>query len=507
VGEPQSSDSEYEAEDAEDEEDEDEKEDTAKSTSGSSNAGGGGGGRGAAAAAKPKPKGRASAKDGPSTVKRKRGKKEGQRRELKAIKDDASLRTTTKTAMQAEEERQRRRADALIPDAPDMPAPGAPYAGAAELPSLTVAMEEEMQGDNVSDDGGGGFGVAAGSVGGAVPVAGAVATVEGVGAAAGAGGSGAVAANIAGAARAVAKVHHEVVEILSSDDEILPTLAPLGGAHGAGVKPTGLTSVRQNFAMPMQGMRAGAGAGAGVGAGTGAVIGGAHTRVLPAFLQFGSDGSNQTMQNPLVQTGHGIGVGRSSGIAAGGGSIKQEQRFAAGGGIKQEHAVGGGVGRIGGAGGGGGGAIVVSSDEEADAGPVVAKSKKVKSGKSVRMARQPTFVDDNVNSADRDGNVLVNFLSNPKSEPKAHLVPELAKVVKPHQIGGVRFMWENLVETDELYKTTDGFGCILAHSMGLGKTIQVVSFVHGVRLFCWGRHVLLLILLEDVVRSPRLESP
>ena len=45
------------------------------------------------------------------------------------------------------------------------------------------------------------------------------------------------------------------------------------------------------------------------------------------------------------------------------------------------------------------------------------------------------------------------------------------------QIGGIRFLYDNLVESLEQYKSSNGFGCILAHSMGLGKTIQLVSFI------------------------------
>uniref|UniRef100_A0A4W6G885 RAD54 like 2 n=1 Tax=Lates calcarifer TaxID=8187 RepID=A0A4W6G885_LATCA len=84
--------------------------------------------------------------------------------------------------------------------------------------------------------------------------------------------------------------------------------------------------------------------------------------------------------------------------------------------------------------------------------------------------------NDALNQPDAQGRVLVN-LNHPASETDIFLSPQLARVVKPHQIGGIRFLYDNLVESVERFSGSSGFGCILAHSMGLGKTLQVISFI------------------------------
>lgn len=57
--------------------------------------------------------------------------------------------------------------------------------------------------------------------------------------------------------------------------------------------------------------------------------------------------------------------------------------------------------------------------------------------------------------------------------------PAIAAVIKPHQIEGVKFIWDSVFEKVRMIKEGHkGSGCILAHCMGLGKTLQIVTLVH-----------------------------
>lgn len=84
-------------------------------------------------------------------------------------------------------------------------------------------------------------------------------------------------------------------------------------------------------------------------------------------------------------------------------------------------------------------------------------------------------VNDAYNVPDEQGRVVIN-IGHPEGEEDIFLAPQIARIIKPHQIGGVRFLFDNIIESVERFNTSTGFGCILAHSMGLGKTLQLCCF-------------------------------
>lgn len=73
--------------------------------------------------------------------------------------------------------------------------------------------------------------------------------------------------------------------------------------------------------------------------------------------------------------------------------------------------------------------------------------------------------------------VVLDFDPETK-EPLIQVDRGLVKKLKPHQANGIKFMWDACFESVKRIKKDKGSGCILAHCMGLGKTLQVVSLTH-----------------------------
>uniref|UniRef100_A0A915L7D5 Helicase ATP-binding domain-containing protein n=1 Tax=Romanomermis culicivorax TaxID=13658 RepID=A0A915L7D5_ROMCU len=100
--------------------------------------------------------------------------------------------------------------------------------------------------------------------------------------------------------------------------------------------------------------------------------------------------------------------------------------------------------------------------------------------------------EDSQNVPDTNGKMLVN-VGHPKNDPDIFIPDHLTKIIKPHQLGGIRFMYNNIIESLTGFETKSGFGCVLAHSMGLGKTLQVVTFVDILYRHTKGKRILILV--------------
>lgn len=65
-------------------------------------------------------------------------------------------------------------------------------------------------------------------------------------------------------------------------------------------------------------------------------------------------------------------------------------------------------------------------------------------------------------------------------------------VLKPHQLEGISFLWKKIIQEKIP-------GCILAHAMGLGKTLQVVLFIESILKLQPKRFKHILILTPKIV--------
>jgi SNF2 family DNA or RNA helicase len=76
-----------------------------------------------------------------------------------------------------------------------------------------------------------------------------------------------------------------------------------------------------------------------------------------------------------------------------------------------------------------------------------------------------------VRSDPGDIKIEINPARDEGTDP-IYISEDIASKMQGHQIDGVRFLWREIVTGEE-----KGQGCILAHTMGLGKTMQTITFL------------------------------
>ncbi|KAM1251149.1 hypothetical protein ACFX2I_033548 [Malus domestica] len=107
---------------------------------------------------------------------------------------------------------------------------------------------------------------------------------------------------------------------------------------------------------------------------------------------------------------------------------------------------------------------------------------------------------------DASAGYIVNVVRE-KGEEAVRIPPSISAKLKAHQITGVRFIWENIIQSVRKVKAGDkGLGCILAHMMGLGKTFQVIAFLYtAMRSIDLGLNTALIVTPVNVLHNWRQE--
>ncbi|KAI0550222.1 hypothetical protein F4679DRAFT_213176 [Xylaria curta] len=87
-----------------------------------------------------------------------------------------------------------------------------------------------------------------------------------------------------------------------------------------------------------------------------------------------------------------------------------------------------------------------------------------------KLLRERLVTEGSMALGSQHGSIIVNE-SKSDDQGFIYINDEIARQIKDHQVTGVRFMWDQLVAAKNRQ------GCLLAHTMGLGKTMQVITLL------------------------------
>lgn len=104
------------------------------------------------------------------------------------------------------------------------------------------------------------------------------------------------------------------------------------------------------------------------------------------------------------------------------------------------------------------------------------ESKKQRMSQFMESQRTDSQNSEENDSQIDENEVLLDYDSKRKQKITVH--PDIRKHLKEHQVDGVKFMYDCCYGSIDNFDKHPGSGCILAHCMGLGKTLQLISLLN-----------------------------
>lgn len=102
----------------------------------------------------------------------------------------------------------------------------------------------------------------------------------------------------------------------------------------------------------------------------------------------------------------------------------------------------------------------------------------IESQREQSQSQRGTQTTDGYVDASEIEDIILDYDSKKKENIIVHR--DIQKHLKSHQIDGIKFMYDCCYGSVDSLKDHPGSGCILAHCMGLGKTLQLISLLHTV---------------------------
>eukprot|EP01119_Soliformovum_irregulare_P012823 TRINITY_DN3349_c0_g1_i18.p1 TRINITY_DN3349_c0_g1~~TRINITY_DN3349_c0_g1_i18.p1 ORF type:complete len:923 (-),score=326.02 TRINITY_DN3349_c0_g1_i18:659-3427(-) len=95
------------------------------------------------------------------------------------------------------------------------------------------------------------------------------------------------------------------------------------------------------------------------------------------------------------------------------------------------------------------------------------KNRKLRESRENQLEANPQVS----NNAVQVEGVMINPNHGPE-ESDVFILPEISAKLRPYQVEAATFIWENIISG-----SSEGSGCLLAHEMGLGKTLTTIAFL------------------------------